>query len=157
MDGVAAIARPGSRVQRRGTDGALPERICVESFLARRLGVRSWPEESWDGTIVRARTKEGGFSLGAADFRAGSQCYKGTCPSRAPKQEPGFLGRDQHSGAIPDIDSFVPGSVDAIHIAGPVRLSTLAQFAQRLSQQVDRLQESLHAGVLAGASGTRAT
>jgi hypothetical protein len=45
----------------------------------------------------------------------------------------------------------------AIHIAGPVRLSGLAQFAERLSQQVDRLQESLHAGVLAGASGTRAT
>jgi hypothetical protein len=45
----------------------------------------------------------------------------------------------------------------AIHIAGPVRLSALAQFAKRLSQQVDRLQESLHTGVLAGASGTRAT
>ena len=45
----------------------------------------------------------------------------------------------------------------AIHIAGPVRLSGLAQFAHRLSQQVDRLQESLQAGVLASATGTRAT
>src|SRR6266403_1107762 len=70
MDGFAAIARPGSRVQRRGRDGALPERICVESFLPRRLGVRSWPEEPWDGTIVRARTNEGGFSLGAPDLHA---------------------------------------------------------------------------------------
>jgi hypothetical protein len=45
----------------------------------------------------------------------------------------------------------------AILVAGPVRLSGLAQFAQRLSQQVDRLQGSLQAGVLAGANGTRAT
>jgi hypothetical protein len=45
----------------------------------------------------------------------------------------------------------------AIHIAGPVRLSGLAQFAQRLSQQVGRLQGSLQAGVLADANGTRAT
>jgi len=45
----------------------------------------------------------------------------------------------------------------AIHLAGPVRLSGLAQFAQRLSQQVDRLQGSLQAGVLASANGTRAT
>ncbi len=45
----------------------------------------------------------------------------------------------------------------AIHIAGPVRLSGLAQFAQKLSQQVTRLQGSLQAGVLANANGTRAT
>jgi hypothetical protein len=44
----------------------------------------------------------------------------------------------------------------AIHIAGPVRLSGLAQFAQRLSQQVDTLQGALQAGVLASANGTRA-
>src|SRR5882762_8767412 len=62
--------------------------------------------------VCSTQTKATFFRLGAADFRAGSQCYKGTCPSRAPKQEPGFLGRDQHSGAVPDIDSFVPGSVD---------------------------------------------
>jgi hypothetical protein len=43
----------------------------------------------------------------------------------------------------------------AIHIAGPVRLSGLAQFAGRLSQQVDRLQGSLQAGVLA--NGTPVT
>ena len=36
----------------------------------------------------------------------------------------------------------------AIHVAGPVRLSGLADFAQRLSQQVNQLQGSLQAGVL---------
>lgn len=45
----------------------------------------------------------------------------------------------------------------AIHIAGPVRLTGLAQFAERLSQQVDRLQGSLQTGVLANTHGTRAT
>ena len=45
----------------------------------------------------------------------------------------------------------------AIHTAGPVRLSGLAQFAQRLSQQVNKLQGSLQAGVLANANGTRVT
>lgn len=44
----------------------------------------------------------------------------------------------------------------AIHIAGPVRLGGMAQFAQRLSQQVDKLQGSLQTGVMANASGTRA-
>ena len=45
----------------------------------------------------------------------------------------------------------------AIHVAGPVRLGGLADFAQRLSQQVGRLQGSLEAGVLANANGTRTT
>ena len=45
----------------------------------------------------------------------------------------------------------------AIHAAGPLRLGGLADFAQRLSQQVGRLQGSLEAGVLANANGTRAT
>jgi hypothetical protein len=45
----------------------------------------------------------------------------------------------------------------AIHTAGPMRLSGLAQFAQSLSQQANKLQGSFRAGVLADADGTRAT
>jgi hypothetical protein len=38
-----------------------------------------------------------------------------------------------------------------------LRLGGLADFAERLSQQVGRLQGSIEAGVLANANGTRAT
>jgi hypothetical protein len=41
----------------------------------------------------------------------------------------------------------------AIQIAGPVWLGGLAHFAQRLSQQVTKLQESFQAGILAKAEG----
>src|SRR5882762_5780876 len=112
MDGVEAIARPGSRLQRRGTDGALPERICVESFLPRRLGVRSRSEESWHGAIVRTGTKEDSINLGAPDLCADPQSREGTCRCGAPKQEPGFLEGTQHSGPIPDVDSLLLDSVD---------------------------------------------
>jgi hypothetical protein len=44
----------------------------------------------------------------------------------------------------------------AIQTAGPVRLSGLAHFAQRLSQQVTKLQESFQAGLLAKAGGAGA-
>jgi hypothetical protein len=45
----------------------------------------------------------------------------------------------------------------AIQIAGPMRLGDLAQFAHRLSQQVNNLQDSFQAAVLANANETRAT
>jgi hypothetical protein len=45
----------------------------------------------------------------------------------------------------------------AIQTAGPVRLSGLAHFAQRLSQQVTTLQESFQVGVLAKARGAGAS
>jgi hypothetical protein len=45
----------------------------------------------------------------------------------------------------------------AIQTAGPVRLSGLANYAQRLSQRVNNLRGSFQAGVLANAGGTRAT
>jgi hypothetical protein len=41
----------------------------------------------------------------------------------------------------------------AIQIAGPLWLGGLAHFAQRLSQQVTKLQESFQAGLLAKARG----
>jgi hypothetical protein len=45
----------------------------------------------------------------------------------------------------------------AIHSAGPVWLSGLANYAQRVSQQVEGLQGSFQAGILATARETRAT
>jgi hypothetical protein len=45
----------------------------------------------------------------------------------------------------------------AIHTAGPVRLSGLAHFAQSLSLQVNKLQGSFQAGVLANVNGTHVT
>ena len=45
----------------------------------------------------------------------------------------------------------------AIQTAGPVWLSGLANYAQRLSQQVNNLQGAFQAGVPANANETRAT
>jgi hypothetical protein len=45
----------------------------------------------------------------------------------------------------------------AIQTAGPLRLSGLAHFAQRLSQQATRLHRAFEVGALAKASGTGAT
>jgi hypothetical protein len=45
----------------------------------------------------------------------------------------------------------------AIISAGPVWLSGLANYAQRVAQQVERLQGSFQAGVLGTAKGTSAT
>jgi hypothetical protein len=45
----------------------------------------------------------------------------------------------------------------AIQTAGPVWLSGLTNYAQRLSQQVERLEGSFQAGILATAKGTRVT
>lgn len=45
----------------------------------------------------------------------------------------------------------------AIQTAGPMRLSGLAQFANRLSQEISKSQGAFQAGVLANANGTRAT
>jgi len=121
------------------------------------LGVRSWPEESWDGTIVRAGTKEGGSSwvrLTSALVRNAIREH-----ARAARQSKNldFLGEINILAQFLILILSCRVLSIAIHIAGPVRLSGLAQFGAETVQQVDRLQESLHAGVLAGASGTRAT